>query len=104
MARRRKAQEKDVITRLAGAGEDALHRLGDLPGGKAVLEAVAGVRERLDDVATKLRKLDPLERRVSAIEKRLDSLEPPKQTAARRATSSKASARRTATRSKPSSS
>jgi len=86
MARRRKAQEKDVITRLADAGEDALHRLGDLPGGKAVLEAVAGVRERLDDVATKLRKLDPLERRVSAIEKRLDSLEPPKKTTARRAT------------------
>jgi hypothetical protein len=101
MAGTRKAEEKDVITRLADAGEDALHRLGEFRGGKTVVDAVAGVRERLEDIATQLRKLDPLERRVSAIEKRLDSLEPPKKTPTRRATRSTASARRTTTRAKP---
>ncbi len=83
MARSRRTQEKDVISRLADAGEEALQRLAELPGGKSMLKAMNDVRNRLDDVTTKLRKLDPLERRVSRIEKRLDSLEKPR-TAARR--------------------
>ena len=89
MARSRRTQEKDVIARLADAGEEALQRLAELPGGKSMLKTVADVRERLDDVATKLRRLDPLERRVSAIEKRLDSLEKPKPAAARRTTTAR---------------
>jgi hypothetical protein len=94
MARSRRTQEKDVISRLADAGEEALHRIGDLPGGKSMLKAMNDVRSRLDDVAVKLRKLDPLERRVSAIEKRLDSLDKP--AAPRR----RITARKTTTRAK----
>jgi hypothetical protein len=100
MARTRKTQEKDVITRLADAGEEALHKIVDLPGGKALADALGGIRERLDEVATRLRALDPLERRVTSLEKRLDSLEKPRRTAVRsgprssRATSSRASATR----------
>ena len=82
MARARRTQEKDVLSRLADAGEEALQRLGELPGGKAMLKTMNDVRNRLDDVTARLRKLDPLERRVSAIEKRLDSLEKPKPGAA----------------------
>ena len=85
-----------MITRLAGAGEDALQRLGDLPGGKAVLESMTGVRERLDDVVARLRALDPLEKRVASLEKRLSSLEQPKRSPARRTTARKATARTTA--------
>jgi hypothetical protein len=78
MARSRKTQEKDVVSRLSGAGEDALQRLADLPGGKLMLKAVVDVRDGIDELAHKLRRIDPLERRVTAIEKRLDSLEGPK--------------------------
>ena len=78
MARSRRTQEKDVIARLADAGEEALQRLAELPGGKSMLKTMGDVRDRLDDMAVKLRTLDPLQRRVSAIEKRLDSLEKPK--------------------------
>ena len=85
-----------MITRPAGAGEDALQRLGDLPGGKAVLESMTGVRERLDDVVARLRALDPLEKRVASLEKRLSSLEQPKRLPARRTTARKATARTTA--------
>jgi hypothetical protein len=55
MARSRKTQEKDVIGRLADKGEEALNKLGDLPGGKSLLKAVGDIRTRLDDTTTKLR-------------------------------------------------
>jgi len=96
MARSRKTQDKDVIGRLADKGEEALQKLGDLPGGKSLLKAVGDIRTRLDDTTTKLRKLDPLEKRVSSIEKRLAALEPkpkPKSTTTR-----KPAARKTTTR------
>jgi hypothetical protein len=78
MPRSRKTTEKDVIAKLQGAGEDALKRLADLPGGKAALKTMGELRERLDEMATRLRAVDPLERRVTALEKRLAALEPAK--------------------------
>jgi len=94
MARSRKTQDKDVISRLADAGEEALQKLGDLPGGKSLLKAVGDIRTRLDDTSTKLRKLDPLERRVSSIEKRLSALEGPKKATTKRKTSTRKPAAR----------
>ncbi len=73
--RRARKPDKDLITRLADAGEDALHRLEDLPGGKAVVETATTLRKRLDELLVRLRSLDPLEKRVSAVEKRLQALE-----------------------------
>jgi hypothetical protein len=93
MARSRRTQEKDVISRLADAGEDAVQKLAELPGGKSMLKAMGDVRDRLDDVAARLRTLDPLERRVSRIEKRLDSLEKPKAPARRSTTARKTAPR-----------
>jgi chaperonin cofactor prefoldin len=93
MPRSRKTQDKDVITRLADKGEEALQKLGDLPGGKSLLKAVGDIRTRLDDTSAKLRKLDPLERRVSSIEKRLNALEGPK-----KSTTKRTAKRKTATR------
>jgi hypothetical protein len=99
MARSRKTQQKDVVTRLSDKGEDALQRIGDLPGGKLMLKAMADVRGGIDELTTKLRRIDPLERRVASIEKRLDSLEGPKaKTTASKRTST---ARKPATRAKP---
>jgi hypothetical protein len=94
MARSRRTKEKDVITRLADAGEEALQRLAELPGGKSMLKTMGDVRDRLDDMAVKLRKLDPLQRRVSAIEKRLDSLEKPKASTTPRSTTARKSSAR----------
>ena len=103
MARTRKTQEKDVIGRLADKGEEALSKLGDLPGGKSLLKAVGDIGKRLDDTTTKLRKLDPLERRVASLEKRLAALEPKPKTAARKpaarkSTAAKSTARKSTTR------
>jgi hypothetical protein len=83
--------DRDVISQLADKGEDTLRQLVDRPR-RMVGGALHGLEERLQDVATKLRAIDPLERRVAAIEKRLDALEKP----------AKATARRPSTRAKPS--
>jgi hypothetical protein len=84
--RRQKTADKDLITRLADAGEDAIQRLGDLPGGKAMVEAAATLRPRLDDMAARIRAIDPLEKRVTQLEKRLAALESKRKPAAKKTT------------------
>ena len=86
--RTKRTQDRDVISRLADAGEDALRRLVGLPRRIGVV-AMDGVEERLHDVTTKLRAIDPLNGRVGEIERRLDSLEQPKKTTARTASRAK---------------
>jgi len=82
-------QEKDLVTRLADAGEEALHRLTELPGGQRALNAVNDLRTRVDDLAKKVRGIDALEERVSKLEQDVASLKKAKASA--RATSSKTS-------------
>ena len=71
-------QDRDLIAELADVGERTLRRIVGFP-----RRLVADARERLggglDDVATKLRSIDPLDRRVAELEKRLDSLEKPEE-------------------------
>jgi ubiquinone biosynthesis protein UbiJ len=73
----RKKQQKDVITRLAETGEEALHRLAELPGGARFADAANALRDRVDELAKRMRSLDPLERRVAELERRLDALSKP---------------------------
>jgi hypothetical protein len=89
MARKRRTQDGDAISRLADAGEDALRQLLDWPR-RTVVGVKDGMDRQLDDVATKLRAIDPLARRVAALEKRLDLLEKqPKTTASTASTRAK---------------
>jgi hypothetical protein len=81
----RKAQ-KDVITRLAESGEEVIQRLSELPGGARLAEAAATLRDRVDELTKSVRSLDPLERRVAALERRLDELSKAKPAARPRTT------------------
>jgi hypothetical protein len=79
MARTTKqTMDKDLVQRLTVAGEEAMQKLGDLPGGKALLDTAQSFRERLDDLGSRIRAIDPLEKRVTELEHRLDALEKPK--------------------------
>ncbi len=89
MAKRK--TQKDVIKRLTETGEEALQRIVELPGGPKVVEAANAVRDRVDDLTKKVRRLDPLERRVTELERRLDALSKPKP--ARKSGSASASAK-----------
>ena len=83
--------EKDLMARLTGAGEDAMQRLGDLPMGKALLDTAQSFRERLDELAGRIRAIDPLEKRVTDLETRLAALE--KKPAARKPAAKKPEAK-----------
>jgi ABC-type Fe3+ transport system substrate-binding protein len=99
MAQRKQQQkQKDVIQRLADSGEEALQKfIADLPGGSKVVGAANSLFARVDELTKRVRSLDPLERRVAELEKRLDALTKPKaKPAAKRTTTArKTPARRT---------
>ncbi len=84
MAQRK--QQKDVIARLTETGEEALQRLAELPGGARLVEAGTALRDRVDELSKRMRSLDPLERRVAELERRLDQLSGPKAAAKPRKT------------------
>jgi phage shock protein A len=85
-----KAREKDFVSRLADAGEDALQRIAELPGGNRALSAFNDLRNRVDELGKKVRGIDELEARVAKLEKELAALKRPK-TPARRSSPRKAS-------------
>jgi hypothetical protein len=86
------AKQKDILTRLADAGEGALSRMTSSQATARVVESVGGLRERMDDLQKKVRGLDELEKRVVKLEKQVAALGKPKTTRAR--TTAKAPARK----------
>jgi len=82
----RKAPEKDLVTRLADAGEEALQRLSELPGGQRALTAFNDLRARVDELGKKVRGIDALEARVAKLEKDLAALKRPRRAPAKKKT------------------
>ena len=66
--------DKDFVTRLADRGEEALHRLAELPGGQKAMSAVNDLRNRVDELAKKVRGIDALEARIAKLEKEVSAL------------------------------
>ena len=66
--------QKDFVTRLADAGEEALQRLAELPGGHKALTAYNDLRTHVDDLGKKVRGIDALEERVVKLEKEVGAL------------------------------
>ena len=64
-------KDKDVLSRLADRGEEALNRLADLPGGAKALKALNELRERVDELGKKVRGVDALDARLTKLEKEL---------------------------------
>jgi hypothetical protein len=98
MAQRR---QRNIVERLADAGEEAIQRIGGAPGADRVLGALGSVRDRVDDLQKRVRGLEGLEKRLGAVERRLDKLEGKGKTTARKRTTT---AKRTTTRKRTSSS
>jgi len=70
-------QPKEILSRVADLGEEALQKLPNFPGGDRLLEVVNQSRTRLDEMQKRLRGLDVLEQRVDGLEERLAKLEGP---------------------------
>jgi hypothetical protein len=66
--------EKDFVARLADAGEEALQRLSELPGGQKAVTAYNDLRTRVDELGKKVRGIDALEERIARLERDVASL------------------------------
>ena len=71
-----RGDSKDLLSRLAEAGEEAIKRLGDAPGADRLADVANTLRGRVDELQKKVRGQDELERRVADLEQRLAALEP----------------------------
>jgi hypothetical protein len=81
---------KDLLSRLADAGEDAVSRLGHAPGMEQMVGFANSTRDRLDELTKRVRGVDELEKRVKRLEKRLDEMSGTKSRATRSRTTSSA--------------
>jgi polyhydroxyalkanoate synthesis regulator phasin len=70
------AEEKrtDLFGKLAELSEDAMHRLQDAPGGDRVVGTVNAMKDRLDELQRRVRGIDELEARLTALERKVDKL------------------------------
>jgi polyhydroxyalkanoate synthesis regulator phasin len=70
------ADEKrtDLIGKLAELSEEAIHRLQDAPGGDRVVGTMNAMKDRLDDLQRRVRGIDELEARLTALERKVDKL------------------------------
>jgi hypothetical protein len=84
------AAQKDLISRLADAGESAMKTLGDAPGADRFLGAATALRDRLDELQKRVRGLEALERKVDRLSKD-GSASSTRKAGARKTTSTKSS-------------
>jgi uncharacterized protein involved in exopolysaccharide biosynthesis len=64
----------DLIGRLADLSEEAMQRLSDAPGAERVAGAMNTMRDRIDELQKRVRGLEDLEKRLAALERKVDKL------------------------------
>jgi BMFP domain-containing protein YqiC len=83
---------KDLLTKLADAGEDALTRLVDRPSVDRMTSFATSTKDRLDELTKKVRGIDALEDRIAKLEKQMAALGGSKSAPARKSSAAKRSA------------
>src|SRR3954469_20646093 len=68
------ARRTDLLGRLADMSEEAIQRLSDAPGADKLLGAMNALRDRTDELQKRVRGLEDLEQRLSALERKVDKL------------------------------
>jgi len=69
-----KENEKDLLARLADAGEDALRRLGEAPGMDRAMTYARTTRKQLDELTKRVQGISDLEERIAKLEKQVAAL------------------------------
>ena len=73
-----KQDKQDLVAWLADLGEGAIQRLSEAPGADRVLQALKGLGERVDELQRQTRGFADFEKRLTTLEKRVDSIAKPK--------------------------
>jgi len=69
-----RARKNDLLGRLADLSEDAIQRLSDAPGADRLLNTLNATRDRVDELQRRVRGLEELEKRLAALERKVDKL------------------------------
>ena len=69
-----KESDKDLLARLADAGEDALRRLTEAPGMDRALAYAKQTRKQLDELTKRVQGINALEGRIAKLEKQVSAL------------------------------
>jgi hypothetical protein len=64
----------DLLGRLADLSEEAIQRLSDAPGADRVMGAMNSMRDRVDELQKRVRGLEDLEKRIAALERKVEKL------------------------------
>ena len=68
------ARRNDLLGKLADLSEEAIQRLSDAPGADRLVGALNTTRERVDELQKRVRGLEDLEKRLAALERKVDKL------------------------------
>ena len=66
-------QKQDLLGRLADLSEGAVQRLSEAPGADRALQALKGLGDKVDELQRRTRGFEELERRLAAVEKRVET-------------------------------
>jgi hypothetical protein len=66
--------QKDLLARLAEAGEEALHRLSEAPGMDRVTALARSTGKQLDELTKRVQGISALEARIAKLEKQVATL------------------------------
>jgi DNA repair ATPase RecN len=69
-----KEADKDILARLADAGEDALRRLGEAPGMDRAMTYARTTRKQIDELTKRVQGISALEARIAKLEKQVAAL------------------------------
>ena len=75
-------RRQDLLGRLADISEEAIQRLADAPGADRVVQTLKSLGDRVDELQRRTRGFEELERRLSALERKVDGLSKPSRRAA----------------------
>jgi hypothetical protein len=70
-------RKQDLFGRLADMSEDAIQRLSEAPGADRALQALKGLGDKVDELQRRTRGFEELEKRLTALEKKVDSMAKP---------------------------
>ena len=68
------ARRNDLLGKLADFSEEAIQRLSDAPGADRLVGALNSTRDRVDELQKRVRGLEDLEKRLAALERKVDKL------------------------------
>ena len=69
---------KDLVARLTDLSEGAIQRLSEAPGADRAVQALKSLADKVDELQRRTRGVEELEKRMTALEKRVNAMAKPK--------------------------